>query len=169
MLKEISIKEFSKEYSFIDIAKNWGVIGVSDGKEANAMTIGWGSFGILWGEPTFSAYVRCDRYTQHIMDGADAFSISLFDTKRHPKALMYLGTKSGADEDKLSGSGLKVAYKDDVPYFEDAKYVLFCSKMAQVDFDLDQIVDSVSIKKTYESIGGVHRIYEGKIETVLKA
>lgn len=34
-----------------------------EGTKTNTMIIGWGSLGVNWGKPVFTAYVRESRYT----------------------------------------------------------------------------------------------------------
>ena len=47
-----------------------GILLTSEAEDCvNAMTIGWGSLGIEWGVPVFTAYVRVSRFTRELMTG----------------------------------------------------------------------------------------------------
>ncbi len=60
---EVSYTDYLKET--LDTVRKPGLLLVAadaDGKP-NAMTIGWGTVGIIWGKPIFIVLVRPSRYT----------------------------------------------------------------------------------------------------------
>ena len=67
----------------------------------NPMTIGWGQFGVLWGKPTFSVYVRQSRYTHQLLEHADTFTVSVPASGTMQHELAFCGTRSGRDVEKL--------------------------------------------------------------------
>lgn len=72
---------------------------VKAGEELNTMTVSWGFMGFFWAKPYFIVGVRPQRFTKHILDKADSFTISVpFGTMK--EELEICGTKSGADMDK---------------------------------------------------------------------
>ena len=82
---------------------------VSDGEKINTMTIGWASIGIIWNKPAIMVMVRKSRHTYEIIDNAADFTISLpLDVDLH-KALVYCGSYSGRDVDKIKESGLSTS------------------------------------------------------------
>ena len=56
----------------------------ADGKQ-NTMTIGWGSLGFKWGQPTFTVMVRQSRYTKELIDANPEFTVSFPVKKALPK------------------------------------------------------------------------------------
>ena len=73
----------------------------------NSMTIGWYSFGVLWGKPVANVYVHPDRFTFRYMEKEPLFTVSFYDgDPAARKALMEIfGRKSGRDCDKEKESG----------------------------------------------------------------
>ena len=165
---DISVKDFCGEYNIMDFHDDYGAIAVDNGQERNAMLISWCAIGYMWDNPTFTFYIFKDRFTQHILDSAEYYSVSIFHNDDYDKSLLYLGTVSGRDEDKFAGCGLEVMEIDGVPCFADADYIIICKKAASVDFDRETIEDFVSYNDYYDDNDGVHRIFEGQIEKILK-
>lgn len=165
---EISVKDFCQEYNIMDFHEDCGALAVDNGNERNAMLISWCGIGYMWDNPTFTSYIFKDRYTQHILDTAEYYSISIFHNDDYDKSLVYLGTASGRNEDKFEGCGLREMEVDGVPCFADADYIIICKKAAYVDFDRNTMEDFVSYNSYYDDNGGVHRIFEGQIEKILK-
>lgn len=79
----------------------------STGNGYNAMTIGWGDAGTLWGKPIMTVYVAQKRYTHEFMERARYFTVMTFDDM---KVAGYMGHHSGRDGDKTKALGLHVAY-----------------------------------------------------------
>ena len=126
------------------------------------MTIGWGSFGVMWKKPFVQVVVRPTRYTYEFMERFDTFILCAFPEK-YQKALTLLGTKSGRDCDKIQEAGLTPMAAPTVaaPAFAEADLIVECRKMYWQDVDpshfLDNTIDENYPKKDY------HRIYFGEI------
>jgi flavin reductase (DIM6/NTAB) family NADH-FMN oxidoreductase RutF len=86
-----------------------GILLISGMDKTNAMTIGWGFTGVMWGLPIFIAPVRTSRYTFELMNKEDQFNVFVPKDDSFKKALAYCGTKSGRDVDKFKELGLKKA------------------------------------------------------------
>ena len=69
--------------------------------KGNPMTIGWGQFGVLWGRPTFTVYVRRSRYTHELLEQTNTFTVSVPASDTMKKELSFCGTKSGRDLNKM--------------------------------------------------------------------
>ena len=78
---------------------------VRTGDLLNTMTIGWAAIGFCWRKPLFMVAVRDSRHTFGLIEQAADYTVSVpsGDLK---KAIMYCGTKSGRDGDKLAACGL---------------------------------------------------------------
>lgn len=81
---------------------------VSDGTNINTMTIGWANIGIIWNKPILMVMVRKSRHTYSIMKNAKDFTVSLPINVDLKKALVYCGSYSGRDVDKIAASKLSL-------------------------------------------------------------
>ena len=137
-------------------------------EKSNAMTIGWGALGTLWGHGTntVTVYVAEKRYTREFMEGSDYFTIMTFKDRN---VLRYMGTKSGRDGDKAAALGLHVAYTENgTPYYEEAECVIECKKMYTHEFAPENFSDEVP-RNFYDGFGaGYHTLYIGKIVKAMK-
>ncbi|MGL5721869.1 MAG: flavin reductase [Brevinema sp.] len=145
---------------------NWALLGASHQGETNAMTVSWGFTGYIWEKHTAMAFVRPQRHTQHIIHGAEMFSLSFFDESFKAK-LGYMGSKSGKDEDKIAQSGLKMSLQQGVPVFEEAHTVLICKKLYTGRIEESGFLDPSIISSKYPN-KDFHHIYIGEQVTILQ-
>ncbi len=133
----------------------------ADGK-ANTMTIGWATFGIVWGRPIASVFVRPSRHTYSCMEATPDFSINVLPEAMRD-ALNVCGTKSGRDIDKFAECGLTLAPAEQIrtPVIEQAILCYECKTQQWVDLVPSQIAPS--IVESYYPRGDFHRIYHGEI------
>jgi len=147
--------------------KQWLLLTSGDFKAGrfNAMTVGWGSLGTMWGQPFVQVVVRWSRYTYEFMEQYDTFTLCAF-SEQHRDALNLLGTRSGRDGDKIAAAGLTPITSTRVaaPGFAEAELILECLKIYWDDMKashfLDPQIEDKYPKKDY------HRIYYGKIVAV---
>jgi flavin reductase (DIM6/NTAB) family NADH-FMN oxidoreductase RutF len=132
----------------------------------NAMTIGWGSIGVMWSIPFVQVVVRPVRYTYEFMERYDTFTVCAFPEK-YSEALELLGSKSGRDGDKITEAGLTpvAATKVQAPGYAQAELVLECRKIYWDDMKNDHFLIS-KIERKYPR-KDYHRIYYGQIVAVL--
>ena len=76
----------------------------SEGR-VNVMTIGWGTLGVAWGKPIFAVLVRRSRHTFEAMNRGDSFTVNV-PIGGFGKELLFCGTKSGRDHNKIKETGL---------------------------------------------------------------
>lgn len=132
----------------------------------NTMTIGWGSIGTMWNSPYVSVVVRPTRYTYDFFQKYDDFTVTAFPAEFRPD-LIFLGSHSGRDSDKLKETRLSPAasVKVKAPGFEQAELILECKTIYWSDFDpakfLDATIDRNYPKKDY------HRVFYGEIVHIL--
>lgn len=74
--------------------------------KVDSMTISWGSLGIEWGKPIFTAYVREGRFTMEQLRANPEFTVSVPLGEFSRRILGFCGTKSGREIDKTSELGL---------------------------------------------------------------
>ena len=139
-----------------------------DRNKSNAMTIGWGALGTLWGHKTntVTVYVAERRYTHEFMEASDYFTIMTF---KDQNVLSYMGTKSGRDGEKAAALGLHVAYTENgTPYYEEAESVIECKKIYSDTFDPEKFTDDVP-RNFYDGFeAGYHTVYIGKVVKAMK-
>lgn len=83
-----------------------GILLCTDGDKFNAMVIGWGALGVCWSVPTFTVYVRENRYTKGQLDRTGEFTICVPLEKPDPEITRVCGTLSGHRVDKVKEAGL---------------------------------------------------------------
>ena len=143
-----------------------GCVAVGENKEkANPITIGWGSIGVLWNRPMCCIYIHKTRYSKHIFDEGEFFSVCFF-SKEYDREVDYFGTKSGREEDKIKNSHMTLLHEDGVPYLEEAELVFLCRKVGQTDFE-SAAVPKERIQPWYQK-SGPHTIYCGEIIRIMK-
>ncbi len=137
-------------------------------EKSNAMTIGWGGIGTLWGRTALTVYVAEKRYTKEFMDQEEYFTVMTFDVE-HSNVLRYMGTKSGRDGDKAAALGLHTAYTaNGTPYYTEAVMVIECKIMYAAPFD-PQYFKSDAPKNMYAHFpAGIHSMYIGEVVNAWK-
>ena len=139
----------------------------------NAMTVSWGSFGLLWHREIACVYIRPNRQTSVYLDANSLFTLSFFNEKYH-NALSFFGENSGRNTDKAAETGLTpIVFGDNIAggraggaiAFGEASEIVVCRKIYIHDFD----------SKCFQAKGdGLpesddHRMYIGEVLTMLTA
>ena len=175
--EENGFKKFNVREDFTENGFQWfhdaELLAAGDKVKSNAMTIGWGGIGTLWGRTALTVYVAEKRYTKEFMDKAEYFTVMVFDVKdsgsaeerlQGKKVLNYMGTKSGRDGDKAQALGLHTAFTaNGTPYYTEATMVIECKIMYAAPFD-PQYFKSDAPKKMYAHFpAGIHSMYIGEV------
>jgi len=132
------------------------------GGKPNAMTIGWGTVGVIWGKPVFAVLVRPSRYTFGNIEKSGEFVVSV-PTDEMQEECMFCGTVSGRGHDKLdeckftATPGKKVA----VPLIDQCRQHYEC-KVVHTNEVVERALDGGLRKECYPR-GDFHRIYYGEI------
>ena len=165
--KKIDVKEDFTENGF-QWFRDAQLLCAGNKEKSNAMTIGWGGIGTLWGRTALTVYVAEKRYTKEFMDNSEYFTVMSFDVK-DSKVLTYMGTKSGRDEDKAQALGLHTAYTENgTPYYTEAAMVIECKIMYAAPFD-PQYFKSDAPKRMYANFpAGIHSMYIGEVVNAWK-
>jgi flavin reductase (DIM6/NTAB) family NADH-FMN oxidoreductase RutF len=154
-----------KSYSFFEV--DWLLLTCGDYSQRhyNAMTISWGSLGVMWNRLFMQVVVRPVRYTYEFMERYDSFTVCAFPREYHA-ALSLLGTKSGRDGDKILEAGLTPIPAACVaaPAYAEAELVIECRKIYWQDLDPAHFIDP-SIAGNYP-LKDYHRIYYGEVAAI---
>ena len=165
--EENGFKKFNVREDFTENGFQWfhdaELLAAGDKDKSNAMTIGWGGIGTLWGRTALTVYVAEKRYTKEFMDRSEYFTVMAFDVA-HSNVLTYMGRQSGRDGDKAKALGLHTAYTENgTPYYTEAEMVIECRIMYAAPFD-PQYFKSDAPKNMYRNFpAGVHTMYIGEV------
>jgi len=142
--------------------KQWLLLTSGTRDDFNAMTVGWGAIGGMWGRPFVQVVVRPARHTRRYMEQHSTFTLCAF-SDRYRKALTLLGTKSGRDSDKIAEAGLTVVKSKvvEAPAYKEAELILECRKLYWQDMAPENFLDA-AIEENYPR-KDYHRIYYGEI------
>lgn len=156
-----------KDNPFDLIGKQWMLISAGNEEKCNTMTASWGGFGVIWGGPTATAYIRQTRYTKEFVDNNEYFTLSVFDMNdENRKALTLCGRVSGRDTDKIKEAGLTPYYVDGTVGFEEARMIIICKKVYAQYMGPENFICKEMVEKWYED-NDFHTMYLGQITKVL--
>ena len=170
--EENGFKKFNVREDFTENGFQWfhdaELLAAGNKEKSNAMTIGWGGIGTLWGCTALTVYVAEKRYTKKFMDKAEYFTVMAFDVE-NSKVWNYIGTKSGRDGDKAQALGLHTAYTaNGTPYYTEATMVIECKIMYAAPFDTNGF-KSDTPKNMYANFpAGIHSMYIGEVVNAWK-
>ena len=103
MKEKINVTEYAQK---ITESLSRGILLNTNGDKFNSMVIGWGALGTCWAVPTFTVYIRENRYTKAQLDKTGEFTVSIPMDKPIPDIVKVCGGKSGHNIDKVSEAGL---------------------------------------------------------------
>ena len=134
----------------------------ADGNEVNAMTVGWGAIGPIWGRPVAIVLVRPSRYSFGLLEPSGAFTLNVL-AKGRSDELTFCGTASGRDHDKLAELSLAVSrgHTVETPSIDDAEVVLECRVRHRNDVVPDALDPTIAASSYKDD--DHHRIYFGEI------
>ncbi len=134
--------------------------------QPNAMAIGWGTVGIVWGRPMFVALVRHSRYTFDCVQATGDFTVNV-PYPNQADAVHLCGTVSGRARDKFAECGFTAVASGMVnaPHIGECGLVYECQVVESTDV-VPENFDPAIISEFYAD-GDFHRIYFGEILRVL--
>ena len=107
MFLEIPFEEWQPSLHRL-FAKNRLLLTACNERKRNTMTIGWGCFGVMWGEAVAMFAVRPSRYTHELLRRGTAVSLSELPPS-YARSIAFCGAHSGREGDKLPAAGLTYA------------------------------------------------------------
>ena len=167
-MREVNIAELNFNPVTM-ISDEWMLITAGTEGSYNTMTASWGHIGSIWGHgkkaATSCVYVRPQRYTKKFVDREPLYTLCFFPPE-YKKALGYLGSHSGRDEDKVAKMGLTPVFADGTTYFAEAKLVLVCRKLYRAPIREEGFLDRELMEAVYPG-RDFHDMYIGEIVKVL--
>ncbi len=140
------------------------VLLVSQGKQGlpNAMAIGWGQIGIIWGKPIFTVLVRPSRYTYKLIEETGDFTVNIVPPQLKD-VVQYCGTTSGRSHDKFQEKSLTAIPSSKVKAPMIKQCILHYECKIVYKNDLISSGLKASIISAFYPKGDFHRFYFGEI------
>jgi len=132
IFKQISPEEICDSFNvFTLVGKDFYAVTAGNQEHYNSMVGSGGGFGILMRKPTIWGGFRTDRYTLELIQKEQTYTLSFF-PEEYKKQLLYLGSKSGRDNDKMKEVELtSVQTPSGKMSFKEAKLIIEC-KLTQI-------------------------------------
>ncbi|MBQ6174993.1 MAG: flavin reductase [Clostridia bacterium] len=170
MKEKINVFDYAEH---IAKALSRGFLLNTNGDKFNSMVIGWGHLGIVWGRPTFVAYVRAHRYTKAQLDKTREFTLSIPLGGIDPEINRICGSLSGSRIDKVKEAGLKLveAEKTQTPGIAQYPLTVECRVLYAQEQDLAEIPEDIRRRAYPQDVDStnpmanrdVHTAYIGEI------
>ena len=170
MKEKINITDYA---NLITKALPKGILLNTNGDKFNAMVIGWGHLGTLWGRPTFHVYVRQGRYTKAQIDRTDEFTVSVPLENTDPAINKICGWQSGHSIDKVKEAGLELCEAEvtGTPGVKQYPLTIECRVLYAQDQDLEKIPEDIRSRMYPQDVDGsypmanrdFHTMYVGEI------
>ena len=167
MKQQIAVFDYAQH--ILQALKTGVLLTVKAGETVNTMTIGWGTLGIEWGKPIFTAFVRESRYTKELLDQNTEFTVNIPWEKPVPSILGFCGSRSGRDTDKIKALNLTLQAPQvvSVPAIEELPLTLECKVLYRRKQDLSAIPGEIQEKFYPQTAGAAgqdpHTVYFGEI------
>ena len=149
---------------------------LTTGEKANPMTIGWAQFGIVWGKPILTVFVRKSRHSHELIENGGCFTVSVPKQGEMKEALGICGKKSGRDTDKLAEANLTIKAPQAccVGGVEGCEIYFECKKLFSMNCDgMAAFTDEALLQRFYQGktdlAGDPHDVYFGEIVAAYKA
>ncbi len=156
-----SIKPDSiKDNVFKLIGKDWMLVTAGTKDSFNIMTASWGGMGVLWDKKVSIVFIRPTRYTFEFLEKSEVYTLSFLE-EQYRDILMYCGTNSGRDVNKVAETSLTPVFGIGSVHFAEARLVLECKKIYFQDITPDRFLDK-AIPEYYPK-KDYHRVYVGEI------
>lgn len=138
------------------------------GAEGNPMTVGWALFGIVWGKPICTVFVRHSRYSHELMQSNPVFTVSFPSSGEMKAELGICGSTSGRDTDKLQKANLSIRnISNDGKLLSGCKIHFVCNTVAKTEMDMSSVSPEI-LDRYYNTNqagmnGDPHTIYFAEI------
>ena len=167
MKQQIAVFDYAQH--ILQALKTGVLLTVKAGETVNTMTIGWGTLGIEWGKPIFTAFVRESRYTKELLDQNPEFTVNIPWEKPVQSILSFCGSRSGRDTDKIKALNLTLQAPQvvSVPAIEELPLTLECKVLYRRKQDLSAMPGEIQEKFYPQTTGAAgqdpHTVYFGEI------
>lgn len=131
----------------------------------NTMTVGWGGFGVMWGEAIAMFAVRPTRYTFGLLEKGSAVTLSALPPS-YAKAVSFCGAHSGREGDKLSDAGLTYTELPDGALGIGEAELVICGEVCCSHSLLPHELRAPALIAKWYGNGDFHTLYYARISKV---
>jgi flavin reductase (DIM6/NTAB) family NADH-FMN oxidoreductase RutF len=131
-----------------------------DDGRSNAMIIGWGTVGVIWGLPVWVVLVRPSRYTYSMIEESGVFTVNV-PTPEMKELVKVCGTRSGRDVDKLARVETSMGKRVACVTLDASPLVYECKVVHHNDVLPETLMPEIT-SRAYPQ-GDFHRLYYGQI------
>ncbi|MEG1779611.1 MAG: flavin reductase, partial [Oscillospiraceae bacterium] len=128
-------------------------------------TASWGGLGIMWNKNVAFVVIRPQRFTKEFVDASSTLSLSFLNPLER-QTMLYFGTFSGRNDDKIKRSGLTLTHIDGTPCFEEAEITLICEKLSAQEIDPASFIDPTIDDEQYPK-KDYHTMYICEVKKIL--
>ncbi|MDE6408331.1 MAG: flavin reductase family protein [Anaeroplasmataceae bacterium] len=165
MIKKLDT--YYKENIFNDLKQKNAILTAGDKTIGfNCLTVSWGGIGVLWGKDVAYLFVRKSRHTYSFLEKSESVTLSFLDEK-YKESVLYIGTHSGKNEDKMKTANLSYTYDPDYDgaYIRQATYCFKMKKLYSIDLPYENLPED--IKTQYYPNGDLHTMFVCEIRQFL--
>ena len=170
MKKPIKVSEYAQR---ILEALPRGALLNTQADKFDAMVIGWGALGQVWGMPAMTVYVRRGRFTREQLDEAGEFTVSVPLGDPIPEINRICGTLSGRVVDKVDAANLELEPPEVIatPGVRQYPLTLECKVLYAQEQDLSRLPKDIRERMYPQDVDGdypmsnrdPHTAYIGRI------
>ncbi len=159
---KVNYTEFLPETMRVMSEQGLLLASASQSGKPNAMAIGWGVLGIIWGKPMFLVLVRPSRHTFRLIEESGEFTVNV-PAPGMQQIVAYFGTVSGRDHDKFREKSLTPSKAKVVsaPIIEECLVHYECRVVHKNDIIPAELKGDISA--TFHGSGDYHRVFFGEI------
>lgn len=133
-------------------------------EQTNVMAASWGGLGRFWEKAVAFCFLNPSRYSVQTMDKGDTYTLSFY-TEAYKDAVMYCGSVSGRNTDKIKQSGLTpIKTPSGATAFSEAWMIIECKKIVAQPISPDAVV-AKDLPNDWTK-NGYHKMYIGEILNV---
>lgn len=170
LFKKITQEEIADKFNiFTLIGRDYFVVTAGKLEKYNSMVASGGCFGLLFKKPTVMTCLRSDRYTVELIEKEQTYTLSFF-ANEYKQQMMFLGSKSGRDSNKMSETKLSAI---EIPCgnisFKEARLIIECKLIQITTPALDDFYSQKTkdwLKEAYKSVSDYRKYVFGEIAHV---
>ncbi|NDV70313.1 DUF4468 domain-containing protein [Dysgonomonas sp. 25] len=152
--------------NYIKLLNDWTLVTSGKGENVNVMTASWGGLGTFWNKPVTFLFLNPTRHSIKTMDEGETYTISFY-SAAYKDVLLYCGSNSGKDTDKVKGSGLTpVKLPSGATAFTEAWMIIECRKIIAQPISEAAVKIAKSELEAGWTKDGLHKMYMGEILNV---
>lgn len=169
LFKAGTTDDLASQNVFDKFAKDNGVLTAGTIENANSMIVGWGAWGILYGQPSVVNMLNAKRFTLEKMREQQKYTIAFF-SEDFRSDIMAFGTQSGRDSNKMKDTKLTlVQTPGGMVSYKEASLILECTLSQATTMNPEEYYNDENRKfvtDAYEQAKEYHKVVVGQISNI---